>query len=496
MPETALPAELVQQFRVVAQGRLDRVENAWTTVLRTFDDESATVIHRELHTLKGESRMLGFGDVNLVCHKLEDLFEVARARGFAVDDEIDLAVNMAIRFMGMLVRKKVGSQLSGIDLPGFLKQIETITAEAKVQMPMVARTTTSSSAPIKVAAPSVRVPHAVREKLAPVAVDMFIEYALAQGARRDRLRASWHELRELISIHRAALGAAQLEKHRGGVVDLARDLGKQVDVTFEVDTVEATAEVLATVDTAALHLLRNAIDHGLEPPDERVALGKPAKGTVTVTGGVRDGRYVASIEDDGRGVSLDDVRARAFELGLIDGGSDVTDRWLDLVCQPGFSTRAQATDVSGRGIGLDVVRAGIIEAGGTFTGVTRSGAGTTWTISLPLPRVAVDGRALRVPGISFPVVIDAEWKTVPRSPGVTVIDLAAILGLPAAPEGSAVMHFTRAGRTLGLVIERDPVPARARYAIETAAPVIGSIVMIESAEALFVHLERAAAKRP
>src|SRR6266496_6448030 len=120
----ALPEELVQQFRTVAIERLERSEAAWTTVRSTFDEQAAVQLHRELHTLKCESKMLGFSDVNLVCHKLEDLLEVARGRGYDVDEDFDLAVNMALRFMAMLVRKKIGSQLGGIDLPGFIKQID------------------------------------------------------------------------------------------------------------------------------------------------------------------------------------------------------------------------------------------------------------------------------------------------------------------------------------------------------------------------------------
>ena len=109
-----LPDDLVHQFRAVALERLERVEAAWSQVLTSLNDEAATLIHREVHTLKGESRVVGFTDVNLVCHKLEDLLEVARARGYAVDEDFDLAVNMALRFMAMLIRKKVGSHLSGI----------------------------------------------------------------------------------------------------------------------------------------------------------------------------------------------------------------------------------------------------------------------------------------------------------------------------------------------------------------------------------------------
>ncbi len=259
----SFPDELINQFRAVALERLTRIETAWAQVLSVLDEEAAAAIYRELHTLKGESNMLGYNDVNLVSHKLEDLLDVARARGYAVDEDFDLIVNMAVRFMAMLVRKKAGAKLGGIDLPGFVAQIDALLAEIRPHEP---RRATGSFPPMRVASAPPRVSPALRARLEPVAVDSYIEYAVARRARRDRLRASWHALRELVGMQRALVGPSQLAKHRDGAVALARELGKQVQLTFDVDTVEATAAILAAVDTAVLHLVRNAIDHGLEPP--------------------------------------------------------------------------------------------------------------------------------------------------------------------------------------------------------------------------------------
>src|SRR5438105_2782853 len=105
--------ELIPEYRRVALARLERAEAAWQIVLTRVDDNAAQQIHHEIHTLKGESRLVGFNEVHQVCHKLEDLLEVARGKGYAIDDDFDLAVNMAFRFLAMLVRKKVGAQLSG-----------------------------------------------------------------------------------------------------------------------------------------------------------------------------------------------------------------------------------------------------------------------------------------------------------------------------------------------------------------------------------------------
>src|SRR5262249_981223 len=153
--------------------------------------------------------------------------------------------------------------------------------------------------------------------------------------------------------------------------------------------------------------VRNAIDHGIELPADRAAAGKPARGTVAIRGVAHGERLVLQIADDGPGVSMDEVRARAIDFGLI-GPDDPADAdgWGDIVCHPGFTTRDHASDVSGRGVGLDAVRMGIHEVGGTLNAETSLGKGTTWKIEIPLPRVSVDTHMFRLPNVAFPIVIE------------------------------------------------------------------------------------------
>lgn len=309
-----LPEALVAQFRVVAQERLSRIEDARARVLADVDDEASDTLQSEVHTLKGESQVLGFSDVNLVCHKLEDLLEVARARGYAVDEDFDLTVNMALRFMTMLTRKRVGAKLGGIDLPGFIKQIDQLLAETRPDDKP--RTRSGSYLPLNRASGAPRVPLFVRGRLASVAVDAFVEYQAAAGARRDRLRASWHVLRDMIGLQRAIVGPAQLVSLKSHVLALAKELGKQVEVTFAIASAEVTTEVLAAIDVIALHLARNAVDHGLESPAERTAAGKLPPGRIELRGGIRGDRLVVEVEDDGRGIGFDRVRTRAVELDV------------------------------------------------------------------------------------------------------------------------------------------------------------------------------------
>ena len=483
----AIPDELLNQFRRVALEHLDRVETAWQAVLTSVDEEAAALIHREIHTLKGESSLVGFKDVNLVCHKLEDLLVVARSRGYAVDEDFDLAVNMALRFTAMLVHKKVGAHMHGIDLPGFIKRIDALIAAAKPEQRTL-RVSTGSFAAMRRDPATPRVPGALRPRLAALAVDAFIEYAAARGQRRDRLRASWHSLRELVGLQRAALGAAQLDKHRANAAQLARDLGKQLVVTFDIATAEVTAETLAAIDAAVLHLVRNAIDHGIELPAERAAAGKASAGAIRLHGETRDERFVVTVEDDGRGVAIDEVMARAIDLGLVAPNSADRERWFELVCQPGFSTRAQPSDVSGRGVGLDVVRAAVSDIGGSLTATTRNGLGTCWTVDVPLPKLSFGGHVLRVDGVPFPIAIDDSWAPGPTVADAPVLDVAARLGLTDAPGSAPTFTFGNGATRVAIRASHAPSPAQMRRLV--ASPAFAEVVVLETVEGLLVHPDR------
>lgn len=478
--------ELVQQFRSVALARLERVEAAWVSMLATFDEQSAELVHREIHTLKGESKMLGFPDVNLVCHKLEDLLELARSRGYAVDEDFDLTVNMALRFMAMLVRKKVGGTLGGIDLPGFVSQIDALLAEA-APLP---RTRTGSQPPIR-AQQVPRVAAAVRERLGPIAMDAFVEFAVARGRRRDRLRTSWHALRDLLGVRRAVIGAAQLAIHDTNARALARELGKPVEVSFRVEPIEASAELLAAIDTAVLHLVRNALDHGIETPDRRLVAGKDPRGTIHVECRVAGEHVVLVVSDDGSGVDLEAVRAKARALGLVKAGEDIAARWIDLVCHPGFSTRPDAGEVSGRGVGLDAVRAGLGELGGSLEAETARGRGTTWRATMPLPRISVDAHVARAPGLPFPIAIDRAWHEIEApTTRVPTVDLAHRLGIADELADAHTYYFANGSRQVGIVLDRPPHLMTVRRVAMLAPPAPADVVLVDTTEGLLVHLER------
>ncbi len=333
----------------------------------------------------------------------------------------------------------------------------------------------------------------MRTQLGPAAVDVFIEYAVAHGPRRDRLRTSWHLLRDLIGIQRAVVSSAQLGKYKPSVLALAKDLGKDIDITFDVATAEVTTEVLAAIDVAALHLVRNAADHGIELPAVRTAAGKRAAGTIVMRGGPRGDEFVLEVEDDGGGIDYERVHARAIELGLVPAGAAIDpERLIDVMCHPGFSTRTEANEISGRGVGLDAVRACAVDLGGSLTATTQRGRGTTWQIKLPVPTLAVHNTAVRAPGLRFPVVLDPAWHPLAGHPKLPVIiDIAAALGLaPSNSISTSIWWFTNGELEVGIACGGRPAPVDARRLVTTPSSAVAEVATVDSVEGLLLRPER------
>ena len=395
---------------------------------------------------------------------------------------------MVLRFMGMLVRKKVGSHLGGIDLPGFVRQIDEVLGKAQLD----GRTRTGKMVALARPRAAGTVSPALREQLGPVAVDAFIEYATARGTRRNRLRTSWHTLREMVGLRRAVVGSPQLVKHRTGALSLARELGKQIEVSFELAAAEVTSEMLAAIDVATLHLIRNAVDHGIEMPEVRAATGKPTQGTIRLRGGMREHGFTMTIEDDGRGIAWDEIRTRATVLGLLPAGVAEkldSEQLVEIMCQPGFSTRAEANAVSGRGVGLAAVRASLVDLGGSIGVVSTPGHGALWTARLPTVPLTVAGLVIRAAGVPFPVVLDASWRLDDKATPVRTLDLASELGIGTGEGGTAV-RFTRDALTIGILCESAPVAQTVRRLVGTPASALAEVIGIDTVEGLLVRPER------
>ncbi|MDR3511502.1 MAG: chemotaxis protein CheA [Caulobacteraceae bacterium] len=181
--------------------------------------------------------------------------------------------------------------------------------------------------------------------------------------------------------------------------EVASQIGKQVRLVMEGEGTEVDKTVIERLSDPITHMLRNAIDHGLETPSERIAAGKPPEGVVRLAALHRGGRIVIEVEDDGRGINRQRVRQIAIDKGLLAADATLTDEEVDnLIFLPGFSTANAVSDISGRGVGMDVVRRSVQALGGRISISSRPGEGSTFTLSLPLTLAVLDGMVVDVAG--------------------------------------------------------------------------------------------------
>ncbi|HEX6993046.1 MAG TPA: chemotaxis protein CheA [Gammaproteobacteria bacterium] len=200
------------------------------------------------------------------------------------------------------------------------------------------------------------------------------------------------------------------------VRDLAARLGKEVDLVLEGEETELDKGVIEKLVDPLTHMVRNAIDHGIEKPDARERAGKPRAGTLKLRAAHQGGNIVIEISDDGAGLNRERILAKAAERGLpVPENPSDRDVW-QLICKPGFSTAEQITDVSGRGVGMDVVRQNIESLNGRLEIDSTQGQGTRMTIRLPLTLAILDGMSVRVGDEIFIVPLTAILESLQPKP--------------------------------------------------------------------------------
>ncbi len=181
------------------------------------------------------------------------------------------------------------------------------------------------------------------------------------------------------------------------VRDVARKLSKQVSLVTEGEETEIDRNLVDIINDPLVHMIRNAVDHGIEMPDDRLSAGKPEMGEVKLSAYHSAGNVVVEIQDNGKGLDKDVILKKALDNGLISEGANLSDREIfNLVFEPGFSTAAEVTDVSGRGVGMDVVKKNIESLRGQVEINSVKGVGSTFKMSLPLTLAIIDGMVVQV----------------------------------------------------------------------------------------------------
>ena len=256
------------------------------------------------------------------------------------------------------------------------------------------------------------------------------------------------------------------------VRDITRELGKDVQFTCEGREVELDRSLLDAIGEPILHLLRNALDHGIEDATTRVNAGKPATGQLVLRAGRDRSSVVIQVEDDGRGIDRDAIRLRAQSQGLLDGNVPALtdDELLRVLAHPGFSTASAVTSISGRGVGVDVVMTRVRALGGTLDLETAQGEGSAFTIRLPVTLAIIRALLVRVDTASYAIPAAHVVEVLEYTPGtivtsavderlswrdelLPVVRLRERFGLPGANDETFVAVVESAGRRAALFVD-------------------------------------------
>ncbi len=309
------------------------------------------------------------------------------------------------------------------------------------------------------------------------------------------------ELRDTMMVLRMVPVATLFGRFRRLVHDLARDTGKAIELVTEGETTEVDKTVMERLADPMVHLIRNSCDHGLETADDRVAAGKPATGQVLLSAKQAGGEVIIAIRDDGRGIDRERVRAKAEAQGLLQPGQVATEHEvLQLIFHPGFSTAEQVTNLSGRGVGMDVVKRTIESLRGTIDVTIVPGQGSTISLRIPLTLAIIDGLLIRVGTARYVIPLSAVEECIElsleedvRSRGRSLITLRERLvpfmrlreifdtQTPPDPHQKIVIISTGSDR-VGLVV--DQIIGSHQTVIKPMSPVHGDVTIFAGATIL------------
>jgi two-component system, chemotaxis family, sensor kinase CheA len=331
----------------------------------------------------------------------------------------------------------------------------------------------------------------------------------AHAAQLDRLMGRLH--RSVMGLRMVPV-APQLRRFPRVVREMAAALDKDVELVIEDGAVEADKDVVEGLFEPLTHLLRNAIDHGLEPPQARLAQGKPARGRIALAARQAGGEMRIEVRDDGRGIDPDALRARAGERGLVAPArlrALSNQEALELIFLPGFSTAQRVTSLSGRGVGMDAVRAAILRVGGKVTVESQLGSGTSIELALPLRITLTKVMVVSEAGERYGLPMERVLETV-RVPAAQVTPIRAghaftwrdkaipLLPLGSLTRGCAERHrddrkvlvVRSAGQVVGLSVDaiedRLDVAMRPLDGLLTGLPGVSGTTLLGDGQVLMI----------
>ena len=500
--------EMADLFLAEALDHLGTIEAA----LLTLDERPGDVtllndIFRPFHTIKGNAGALGVTSVQEVAHRVENLLDLARSgrrtMGPADVDVVLRAVDVLtsmIRDVGARLSGQPGAELTPV-AAALIASVDALisgeadahAAEPATGSEPVPHTASGDTAPGDVAKSrgdditAIRVDTRKLDSLVDAVGELIIVQSLIQedpllASHVDqRLAGNLGQLKRITAdLQRSAMALRMVpirqafQKVSRIVRDLSRKADKSVELVLTGEDTELDRKVVEKITDPLMHMVRNSIDHAIEPADVRAAAGKRPQARLALSAYHQGGQVVIEIADDGKGLDTEKIKARALERGLIaPGASPSADDINALIFEPGFSTAEKVTEISGRGVGMDVVRRNIDALRGRVEIATEARKGTTFSIRLPLTLAVLDGLIVGVGRERFVMpttgvreslrplashvhkVQGAPRLVQVRDSLLPLVSLGELFGLPheADPCKATVVVIEDAGSRVGLVVD-------------------------------------------
>jgi two-component system chemotaxis sensor kinase CheA len=375
------------------------------------DKEKIDSLFRFAHSIKGMAASMGYSDISELAHKLEDLMDRVRKGVLAFDAGVADLLLEGADFLDALIFDVEQGVTGNRDISGLMQTIDgyvpqvlipaiATPSSGQAEHPSSAITDNKEVTGKKQVEPrqTVRVKTELLDHLINTTGELITnKHRLMDVGKEvnsvrlnDALKENTRLLRELYNAVinvRMMPFAAVSDRFPRMVRDLAKKSGKEVTFTIEGDEIELDRGILEELADPLIHIIRNAVDHGLESNDQRLACGKPAKGSIRLSAHREKDQLIIVVEDDGRGMDTAKLLASAIEKGFLkpENASELSRReTLQLICIPGFSTAREVTDVSGRGVGMDAVSSTLQSLAGNLAIESEQGRGSRIILKLPL----------------------------------------------------------------------------------------------------------------
>ncbi|NVO00509.1 MAG: chemotaxis protein CheA [Geobacteraceae bacterium] len=422
------------------EGSLMELEKRWGA--GTTDKALLTHMLGSLHTLKGNTGMMGFTPLQDYVHKLETLFKSLHEEELLLSPpafEVFYSAVSALRRSLASLANDAGTRLDLseetmlLEILGSGAYAEETPFQNVHQQPPVKATVeehsyiTSKSTTLKVSFEKLDellnlVGELVIHKTALTALEKRLREQLSDRALLDTfseasqlIGKSSNDLREAIMKARMLPIKSVFHRFHRLVRDHTKKSGKEITLRFEGEETELDKTVIDEIGEPLLHLIRNAVDHGIESKEERRRSGKTSSGTITLGACHESNHIVISVADDGKGIDPENIRSAAIEKGVIDESEARNlsrEEILHLIFCPGFSTSSEVTETSGRGIGLDVVKKIVTSLNGIIDITSEPGKGTKFTVKLPLTLAIITALMVDVGGETFAIPLSGVVESI------------------------------------------------------------------------------------